>query len=155
MPTHKASPRHGKNGQRWKRWKEGPSLCALINILLGGLWCLPFTHFVLLHGSQVWNIVQTLGLMGLFQLIGAFFHSTHTPERFFSGKFDIFPHGHQIMHVSVSIATWLVIEALIQTAEFSLCEAETPLLQITPTCTSKTSMRRHSMEWILGVKIGT
>ena len=75
--------KHGKNGQRWTKWQEGPSLCALINILLGGLWCLPFGHFVLLHGAEVSNIVETLALMGLFQLIGAFFHSTHTPERFF------------------------------------------------------------------------
>lgn len=65
------------------------------------------THCIVIYGFAEANRRMSLdwmGLMGLFNVLGAVAYGTRTPERFSPGKFDLYGSSHQILHVAVILA---------------------------------------------------
>ena len=64
-------------------------------------------HGILLHGWAVQNqrmSVDWMGLMALFNLMGAAIYAARVPERLRPRKYDIYGNSHQVLHVAVVLA---------------------------------------------------
>ncbi|XP_041372411.1 membrane progestin receptor gamma-like [Gigantopelta aegis] len=49
----------------------------------------------------------------VFAFLAAFLYTTHLPERFYPGQFDIIGHSHQLFHVSSILATFDQLQAIL------------------------------------------
>ena len=64
-------------------------------------------HGILLHGWTVQNrrmSVDWMGLMAVFNLVGAVIYAARVPEKLWPLEYDIYGSSHQVLHVAVVLA---------------------------------------------------
>ncbi|KAJ9262385.1 hypothetical protein DTO212C5_7940 [Paecilomyces variotii] len=78
------------------------------------------------HGTLIWGpeFLSNIGvpyylLEGLLLIIGCFFWERRAPERYFSGKFDIWGHSHTIWHIFVTLSIGAHIMGLMSALEYA------------------------------------
>ncbi len=83
---------------------------TLVFVTLALVSALPIIHFVLMYGladSIKQGSLDSLVIMGILYLLGAFLYAARIPERWMPGKCDIWFQSHQIFHLLVVAAAFV------------------------------------------------
>ncbi|KAF2818992.1 HlyIII-domain-containing protein [Ophiobolus disseminans] len=80
---------------------------ALMFVLMGLSAVFPVIHGIRIYGVEHMQVAAGLNyvvLQGILYILGAVIYAARIPEKWFSGKFDIWGSSHQIFHVLVVLA---------------------------------------------------
>ena len=99
--------------------RSNSNLVSLIT--LAGIWSVAVAHFVIGRGinSATAQIIESYCKMSLANGVGFVAYFGKLPERYLPAKpaiFNIFPHGHQIMHMATTIGGWYAIKIVLLAA---------------------------------------